>query len=322
MSSNPYENEPGYETAREESDKKNITDYVNKIQHETLRISVIQRLEEYLGINPDGTIKPRKPAFTEDWSDANRDGQLDDLVPAFEPFIDLCKRRFLWYYDSYLAAVERAKPKVKEDQIFIGMPFESRDNIMDGKFRYKELERRLQIIRKALDRETAAWAEDGLIAVKRESGIAANLQRQFEQVKAAFEANDRVALDLELEDGNPFVWNLTLFGRPMTNLDGGLFRLKICFSVKFPDELPRVKCETKLFHHRISTDGVVCYFPKRGDDVKSHVDAIIDAFEDSEPPYDPRTTVNPEASKLYWGSVEDKKQYSRRLRRAVQRSIE
>ena len=32
MSSNPYENEPGFETANEEGDKKNQKDYVNKVR--------------------------------------------------------------------------------------------------------------------------------------------------------------------------------------------------------------------------------------------------------------------------------------------------
>ena len=33
MSSNPYENEPGFEDARTESDKKNSQQYVQKVRH-------------------------------------------------------------------------------------------------------------------------------------------------------------------------------------------------------------------------------------------------------------------------------------------------
>jgi len=51
MSSNPYENEPGFEDANSDYDKKNQEAYVDKIRHESLRISVIDRLEEYLGIS-------------------------------------------------------------------------------------------------------------------------------------------------------------------------------------------------------------------------------------------------------------------------------
>ncbi len=32
MSSNPYENEPGFEDAKTDHDKKNITDYVAKVR--------------------------------------------------------------------------------------------------------------------------------------------------------------------------------------------------------------------------------------------------------------------------------------------------
>ena len=93
-------------------------------------------------------------------------------------------------------------------------------------------------------------------------------------------------------------------------------------SPRFPDEQPRAKFETPMFHHRIAADGTPCYITTRTDDIKSHIEGIIQALEEEHPPYDPRTTVNPEASKLYWGSPEDKKKYNRQLRRAVQRSTE
>jgi len=36
MSSNPYENEPGFETANDEGDKKNQKDYVAKVDNPLL----------------------------------------------------------------------------------------------------------------------------------------------------------------------------------------------------------------------------------------------------------------------------------------------
>ncbi|KAI9798958.1 MAG: hypothetical protein M1833_004311 [Piccolia ochrophora] len=308
MSANPYENEPGFEDAKSDHDKKNTTEYIAK------------RLEEYLGINPDGTMQPR--SARNEFYDTEQDDEADDTFPTFEPFKDLCKRRFLWYFDSYMDSITRSQSKHKDDQSFVKMPFECTGNGMDGKFRFSELERRLKFIREVLDKETEDWASEGLIAKQRESGIAANLQRQFEQAVEAYKKDDSVTLDIELVNGNPFVWALTYFGRPMTNLDGGLFRVKISFSPRFPEEQPRVVFETAMFHHRISRDGVLCYFPTRTEDVKAHLDAIIEALEEESPPYDPRTTVNPEAAKLYWGTVDDRKNYNRRLRRAVQRSME
>ena len=193
---------------------------------------------------------------------------------------------------------------------------------MPGKFNYPELRRRLQLIHTVLFREIDYWAQEGEMQVRKETTMASMLERQHQQLVETYKRNDMVTLDIDLVNKNPFVWLLTYFGRPMTNLDGGMFRIKVVISPRFPEEQPRVIFETKMFHHRVSKDGVLCYFPKRQDELKSHVEAIIEALEDTEPPYDPRTLVNPEAAKLYWGSADDKKQYNRQLRRAVQRSTE
>lgn len=321
MSANPYENEPGFEDANETSDKKSQKEYVQKIRHETLRISVIQRLEEYLGIGVDGTVTP-PTSNNLDENDIDSEG-VDDSAAPFEPFKDLCKRRFLWYYDTYLAAIQKAKEEVKDGQSFSRMPFEGSNNTMEGKFNYTELERRLRQIKQALDAEAGTWATEGLAAKAKDATVAVNLQRQYEQVVEAYKRAGS-AISIELEDKNPFVWMVTYFGKPMTNLDGGLFNFKLNFSPRFPDDQPRVKFETRVFHHRISADGTPCYFisPSRREDVKTHIDAIIDALEEEHSAYDPRTIVNPEAHKLYWGSADDRKMYNRRLRRTVQQSME
>ena len=285
-----------------------------------MRIAVIQRLEDFLGIHSDGSVDDLPPLEAPFRTEYDED--LDQAQPLFEPFKDLCKRRFLWYYDSYLLSIENAQTKVKVNEAFKTMPFEGGGNNMPGKFNYPELKRRLTLILSVLTRETEYWANEGLMQVRKETSLAAGLVRQFERIAESYRRNDMVTMDIDLENKNPFVWQITYFGRPMTQLDGGMFKIKMSLSPRFPDEQPRVVFETPMFHHRISTRGVLCYFPKRPDDIKSHVEAIIEALEDTEPPYDPRTLVNPEASKLYWGSSDDKKDYNRRLRRAVQRSIE
>ncbi len=292
-----------------------------QIRHETLRISVIQRLEEYLSVSLDGSVTA--PATNKDDYDLDMDMMDDESTVPFEPFKDLCKRRFLWYYDSYLAAVQKGKEEVKDGQPFTRMPFEGTSNTMEGKFNYSELERRLRNIKKALDAETEGWAAEGLAAKAKDTTVAVNLQRQFEQAVETFKRAD-IPHNLETLDGNPFVWILTYFGKPMTNLDGGLFRIRLNFSPRFPEEQPRIKFETRMFHHRISSHGTPCYFssPGRREDAKSHIEAVIEALEEEQPAYDPRTLVNPEAFKLYWGSAEDRRMYNRRLRRSVQQSIE
>ncbi|KAF3007225.1 hypothetical protein E8E14_008005 [Neopestalotiopsis sp. 37M] len=327
MSSNPYENEPGFEDANTPSDKKYQKDYVAKIRHETLRISVIQRMEDFLGIThglqaaSQAALKKEKEDYGLDFDDDLDD--VDESAVPWEPFKDLIKQRFLWYFDSYMESIEKAKTEFKDGTTFVRMPFEGLNNNMEGKFNYSELQQRMLNIKRALNMEAASWAEEGLTPKHKESTVAVNLGRQFEQIKESFKRND-VSHHIELVNGNPFVWGLTYIGRPMTNLDGGLFNVVIRFSPRFPEEQPRVEFKTKIFHHRIARDGTPCYFPKtnRREDVKNHIEAIIDALEEETPPYDPRTLTNPEAHKLFWGGADDRKLYNRRLRRSVQQSLE
>lgn len=289
-----------------------------QIRHENIRISVIQRLEDWLGILPDGTIMPPTDEITED------EEMFGDEYsqPPFEPFKDLCKRRFLWYYETYKNTMAEAETKCPVGSRFQRMQFEFTGNTMDGHFNYTELTKRLDAIKNAIMKETDSWAEMGRKAIKNETRIAVNLQRQYEQIVEDLKNKRHFTIDISLDEGNPLVWMLTYFERPMTHLDGGIFRIKIALSPNFPDEQPRVIVQTPLFHHRISKDGILCYFPKKLEDMKAHVEAIVEALEDESPPYDPRATVNPECSKLFWGSAEDKKKYNRMLRRSVQRSIE
>jgi ubiquitin-conjugating enzyme E2 Z len=218
--------------------------------------------------------------------------------------------------------IEEAESKVKVRQPFERMPFEGGGNSMDGHFNYLELKSRMAFIKETITNETNHWTLEGLAVKQREAAIAVNLQRQYEQIVEDLGNKKNFTIDLTTTNGNPFAWELTYFGRPMTHLDGGIFKIRIYLSPRFPDEQPRVSVETPLFHHRTSKDGVLCYFPRRAEEMKYHVEAIVEALEEESPPYDPRTTVNLEASKLFWGSPEDKKKYNRALRRSVERSTE
>ena len=280
---------------------------------------MIQRLEDFLGIAPDGSVEPF-PDLEEIVVRTEYDVDVPD--PPYEPFKDLCKRRFLWYFDTYMASIAEGEKNHKSHQEFAIMPFEGGGNTMPGKFNYSELRRRMDMIKLVLFREIDFWAREGAMDVKKDTSIASMMGRQFEQIKEWYKKNDSITLDMELIDDNPFVWRLIYFGRPMTNLEGGMFKVKVAFSKRFPEELPRVIFETKLFHHRISKDGVLCYLPLRPDDIRNHIQTIVEAIEDTDTPYDPRMLVNPEASKLYWGGPDQRKVYNRQLRRSVQRSME
>lgn len=246
-------------------------------------------------------------------------------ITRWEPFADICKRRFLWYYHSYIAGIKAERnthgKTVGDRKPFTTTQFECPGNGMPGAFEYSKLEMRLHAVRKAIDVETEQWVVDGANALARESPIALAFQNTFKALVNKFKHSD-MPLDLELIDNNPFAWRLVLFGRPMTNLDGGIFKIKLVLSLDFPQDQPRVVVETPLYHHRVSSTGALCYFPQKPHEVGSHVEAIIAAIDDVEPRYDPRAVVNQEASKLFWGSVEEKKTYNRKLRRSAQESSE
>ncbi|KAI9720720.1 MAG: hypothetical protein M1828_005600 [Chrysothrix sp. TS-e1954] len=355
MSSNPYENEPGFESQKTALEKSAARDYAAKIRHETLRISVIQRLEELLQL--EGPLRREDNSRSTARICFNAEKEAEDLstVLKYDPFADHVKNRFLWYYHVYLSRVQEAmqpppkeatvskSPKrssesadedtpaenneplkpvnVKEGTPFQLTAFESKSNGMNGIYNYPQLLSRLEKIRKALDAETDAWERAGLMSLRKESPTALWFQNQYKNILREYKRRS-TPVDIELIEGNPFAWRLILFGRPMTNLDGGVFRIKIVFSLNFPAEQPRVRVETPLFHQRVSSDGVLCYLVAKSSDVESHISGIIQSIEEEHPPYDPRTQVNIETWKLKWGSTDDKKVYNRRLRRSVQASSE
>lgn len=327
LSNNPYENEPGYENAKSADDIKLNEAYCSKIRHETLRIAVIQKLEEALNIQTDGSVE--QPTGSYQWEDsedeeedAEKEQKLKEDLAKFEPFRDLYKRRFMWWYEHYTTTVEQNKTKDRDGDGFEKMPFEGPGNTMEGKFGYTDLAKRLLRIKEVIKQETEDWAKEGLELVARESTKASNLNRQFEQLSELLRQKKIYSFSVELENNNPFVWEITYFGKPMTHLDGGVFKIRMAVSPRFPDEQPRVTVVTPLYHHRVSKEGVLCYFPQKPDEMKDHVESVIKALEEESPPYDPRTIVHPEATKLLWGSDADKKRYYRQMRRSAQDSTE
>jgi ubiquitin-conjugating enzyme E2 Z len=337
MSSNPYENEPGFEaqSRASPSDKSNQTAYIAKIRHETLRIAVIQKLEKIMNVTSDGSVKDSPPA--EQWYSSSSDSEENStrrkrqkreeaLAAAnFEPFSDLLKQRFLWYYASYISTCTTHLPLNPDNQNFVTMPFENQGNTMDGHFQYSHLLTRLQRLKALIDNETLSWATQGLASSQKESSIASKLARQFEQLTELHKKTNIYHVSMSLDENeNPFLWILTYFGKPGTLLDGGCFKITIHLSPRFPDEQPRVKLETPIFHHRVSECGVVCYFPRRikSEDMGEHVRAVMESLEEENPPCDPRTVVRAEASSLMWGSEQERKKYKRLVRKSAEESVE
>lgn len=329
-----------------------------QITHETLRISVIMRLEKVMGITPDGGASTSCRVDPEEQSD-DSDGEYkapeyskkakaangtaipkaivapstpseadksppDPKDQPDDPFADLCKIRFLWYYESYFDTIAAQEDKHVHGKRFTKADFESGSNSMNGSYVYRDLLQRLKNVRKVIDDETTSWAQmsqdkTGPIVTTR--GL---LLGAFDQVSnKSRNGSLDTRFEVTLEKGNPLVWSLTLFGKPSTNLDGAIVAMKLHFPSDFPDTQPRVMVKTPLFHHRISkTGGVLCYIAQDTASVISHIVGIFEALEDEEPRYDPRMIINKEAADLLYGTEQEKKLYARRLRRSVQDSLE
>ena len=176
-----------------------------------------------------------------------------------------------------------------------------------------------------MEDERKSWEKEGAEQVKEQTQLAVQLAFQFKQLKDKWDhgkiSGSRMEINLP-DPKNPFVWDLTLFGKPMTNLDGGIFNITLSIPPNFPEAQPRVKIETPIFHHRVASSGILCYFPQKEDEIASHLEAIVAALEDENPSYDPRAVVNPGAFALYWGGDEKRKFYNRKLRRSAQDSSE
>ncbi|KAK4635933.1 Ubiquitin-conjugating enzyme E2 Z [Fulvia fulva] len=349
MSPNPFENEPGYETAKKE--EPNPSAYIAKIRHETLRISVMQRMESILQIKPERSepvakkLKSRASAAVPEPPQSPPDSNSDaasgssayeynaeatfnalDLV-QWDPFADLVKRRFLWYYDSYVRSINKFSNDQKDGAAFKRAEFEFPPNSMEGNFDYRGLRSRLGAIMDKLNEEKRLWEQQGLQQVAQSSQMATQLAFQFKQLQYSWNEGQYSGPRLEVnlpDPNNPFVWQLTLFGEPMSNLDGGIFNMKLHIPPKFPSAQPRVTVETPIFHHRVSSNGNLCYFPVKEDEINSHLQAIIDSIvdDDDKVKYDPRCAVNPESFELRFGGTDKRKIYNRKLRRSAQESSE
>ncbi|KAF2480457.1 ubiquitin-conjugating enzyme/RWD-like protein [Neohortaea acidophila] len=324
MSAHPYENEPGFEgmSKKEETKPRN---YIAKIRHETIRIAVLQRLETLLDIGEDATlVTPTRRSKEKTYS---AEVAYQALTEPWDPFADLLKRRFLWYYDTYAKTIERASSEQRDGERFDIMEFEGgNSNWMIGRFEYKRLEQRLKNVAQALEKERKDWEREGAQQVQQQTQPAVQLAFQFKQLQQRWNQGTYSCAKKEIslpDPTNPFVWNLTLFGKPMSNLDGGVFNITLSIPPNFPEAQPRAKMETPIFHRRVTSAGYLCYFPPKPEEISSHLQAIVAALEDDEnPTFDPRAVVNIAAFDLFWGGEEKRKVYHRKLRRSAQESSE
>mmetsp|Transcript_39706 Transcript_39706/g.61974 ORF Transcript_39706/g.61974 Transcript_39706/m.61974 type:complete len:446 (-) Transcript_39706:49-1386(-) len=303
MDDMPYHNEPGFEkeTLLENAGKRSTNaqaleetkrNYNLKITHETMRIAVCDVLQE--------TFSP------------------ESENPSC--FADIVKYHFLLYYDRYIEIVQQ---HADVEGSFVVVEFEYPRNSMNGEYDFKTLKGRLAKIREQIDEETKSWVQQGEITSAK--GSSSYDCQQVDMALQKFKKLDPPGISVEKRDQNMFVWDVTIHGGlEGCWWDGGLYFLEIVFPPDFPDNQPRPKFRTKMFHPNITADGFpfvsvsVIDCKNAGTVITDILSLLIDP-----PNPDPRTWVNKEAADLYFnGGDQGREEYSRKVRRLARRSIE
>ena len=57
---------------------------------------------------------------------------------------------------------------------------------------------------------------------------------------------------------NMMIWEAIIFGPDDTDWEGGVFKLMMEFTDKFPGEPPKVKFLSRMYHPNIYTNGEIC----------------------------------------------------------------
>ncbi|KAF7716527.1 Uncharacterized protein PECH_005186 [Penicillium ucsense] len=309
LAENPYTLEPGNEKC---ADTRESEVYNAKVHHENLRLAVIRPLEEAFG-GSDLTLAERS---------LNTIPRLHKKRPLPRPFIDVLKRRFLWYLESYKMEIEKGRLRRGwSTGSFPVLRFECTGNDMTGHWDYDKLKSQLKNLEDQILAETRNWPRLGIKEASNSEVLAASLRTQYKNIASALGRRTEGMAVVELVEDNPFLWKLTYHGRPMTQFDGGVIKAKIYISPKHPAEQPRVFLEDTLEHVRVTPQKFLLYLPLEAEGMSDHVDGIIRSLEEESPPCDPLMTVNPAASALCWGTPEEKRQYRRNLRRSVEATI-
>ena len=197
--------------------------YIQKIRHETLRISVIQRLEDYLNLDENGNPKcastpevdGTKTAAAEDGGDEDA-SELTRIPSPFEPevgmWVDLSKRLFLCYYDIYLV-IPHHSFFPPSNTFRSGISFSFWVIFRESDFAHKEIiDRESKLVKESqfftmMPFEGGTNAMPGTFNYKAldtrlrriRAAIDAETEEWILEGKRAFEARDRVAENLQFQ---------------------------------------------------------------------------------------------------------------------------
>eukprot|EP01104_Vermistella_antarctica_P013608 TRINITY_DN4150_c0_g1_i1.p1 TRINITY_DN4150_c0_g1~~TRINITY_DN4150_c0_g1_i1.p1 ORF type:complete len:422 (+),score=91.97 TRINITY_DN4150_c0_g1_i1:196-1461(+) len=293
MNSTPYYNEPGFELKGKRSPAEDdVKGYSDKLTHETLRVAVLDTVDQALG-SPD------------------------------DHFSEIIKQQFLLFYHNYVASAKAELELHPKGTPFVGTPFEHNGNYCVGKYDYEELLQRFSDLRKSVNAETEERKVNGVALTKKESGSQyyKMLEAQDKFEKCEVEGLEGVSAGPRSGD-NIYLWDVSLFGPEGTMWEGGMFSMEMVFMDEA--EVPRMKFTTSMYHPHISEDGVpyVTYVPNERDPVIPVIKAVR-ALLSNRIHSSPSTWANIPAAKLYFSKDdEEKKLFKRNVGRCVRRSVE
>lgn len=119
---------------------------------------------------------------------------------------------------------------------------------------------------------------------------------------------------------NIMVWDAILFGPDDTAWEGGVFKLQLEFPETYPQQPPKAKFLTKMFHPNIYVNGQICLDIMKSQwsptfDVKALLLSIQSLLADP----NPASAANPEAADCF---LNKKQLYAARVKEVVELSLE
>ena len=81
------------------------------------------------------------------------------------------------------------------------------------------------------------------------------IKKEIEEIKKEPPANCSAG---PINEDNLFEWQASIVGPSNSPYAGGLFRLSVSFSDKYPFKPPKIKFITKIFHPNINKFGSIC----------------------------------------------------------------
>ncbi|EFA79905.1 hypothetical protein PPL_06725 [Heterostelium album PN500] len=122
-----------------------------------------------------------------------------------------------------------------------------------------------------------------------------------------------------VDSRNLMNWTGLIIGPENSPFEGGIFQLSLNFNESYPDQPPKIKFVTPIFHPNVYADGAICLdiLTNKWSPVYS-VSSILTSIQSLLSDENPNSPANPEAANLF---IKDKKEYRKRVRQCVDRSI-